>query len=155
MILDLHGTPEDVMRAVESLQDFGEAKKVPAALLSGLTLALEECASNIVNHALKRDPSQTFQVAFQHTGSQIILELRDAGAAFDPTLAPPGDGIAHDDTPPGGWGIFLVRKYTDEMNYVRNNGENVLRLIKRLPTEPLPQHPDGTGSASRNSGLFT
>ena len=132
MKLELHATPEEVMRAVAALQDFGEARAVPATLLFGLTLALEECASNIVNHALKRDARQAFQVTFQHTGSEMIIELRDSGAAFDPTLAPTGDGLADDDAPPGGWGIFLVRKYTDEIIYVRHSGENVLRLIKHL-----------------------
>jgi anti-sigma regulatory factor (Ser/Thr protein kinase) len=132
MTLELNATPQEVMRAVAALQGFGEARELAYPLLSGLTLALEECASNIVNHALKQDPRQTFQVTFDHTGSEIIIELRDAGAAFDPTLAPTGAGIADADAPPGGWGIFLARKYTDEMIYARQNGENVLRLIKRI-----------------------
>ncbi|MCX6865863.1 MAG: ATP-binding protein [Verrucomicrobia bacterium] len=132
MKLELHATPEEVMRAVAALRKFGEDRELPANLLFGLTLALEESASNIVNHALKRDPDQTFQVVFEHTGRAMIIELRDSGVAFDPTQAATSDGIAADDEPPGGWGIFLVRKYTDEMHYVRDRGENVLRLIKRL-----------------------
>jgi anti-sigma regulatory factor (Ser/Thr protein kinase) len=132
MKLELQGIPEEVMRAVEALEAFGEEKEIPAKILFGLTLALEECGSNIVNHALKRDPSQTFTVSFEHSPSQIVIELRDQGPEFDPTLAPASDGIADDDEPPGGWGIFLVRKYTDEMHYTRENRENVLRLIKRL-----------------------
>jgi anti-sigma regulatory factor (Ser/Thr protein kinase) len=132
MKLELHGTPEEVMRAVEALEAYGEQKEIPANILFGLTLALEECGSNIVNHALKRDPSQTFTVTFDHGSRRIVIELRDQGVAFDPTAAPISDGIANDDEPPGGWGIFLVRKYTDEMNYARENGDNVLRLIKHL-----------------------
>ncbi|MEY3898094.1 MAG: hypothetical protein RLZZ214_3615 [Verrucomicrobiota bacterium] len=132
MTLELHGTPEEVMRAVEALEAFGEEKEIPAKILFGLTLALEECGSNIVNHALHRDPSRIFHVTFTHTGGEMIIELRDSGAEFDPTLAPPGDGIADDEEPPGGWGIFLVRKYTDEMIHTREGGENVLRLIKKL-----------------------
>ncbi len=132
MKLELQGTPEEVMRAVEALEAYGEEKGIPAKILFGLTLALEECGSNIVNHALKRDPDQTFTVTFEHTGTQVTLELRDQGIEFDPTIAPTSDGIADDDEPPGGWGIFLVRKNTDELNYRRENGENVLRLIKRL-----------------------
>lgn len=132
MKLELHGSPEEVMRAVEALQDFGESRDVPAKMLFGLTLALEECGSNIVTHALKRDPEQTFTAIFEHTGSEIIIELRDSGIMFDPTAAVTSDGIADDDAPPGGWGIFLVRKYTDELVYHREGGENVLRLIKHL-----------------------
>ena len=132
MKLELQGSPEEVMRAVEALAAYGEEKEIPAKILFGLTLALEECASNIVNHALKHDSHQTFTVTFQHAASQIVIELRDQGTEFDPTLAASSDGIADDDEPPGGWGIFLVRKYTDEMNYGRDKHENVLRLIKRL-----------------------
>lgn len=132
MKLELQGTPEEVMRAVEALEAYGEEKEIPAKFLFGLTLALEECGSNIVNHALKRDPNQTFSVTFAHNSDQITIELRDQGVAFDPTLAPISDGIADDDEPPGGWGIFLVRKYTDEINYTREDGDNVLQLIKRL-----------------------
>lgn len=132
MTLELNGTPQEVMRAVEALEVYGEEKEVPAKILFGLTLALEECGSNIVNHALHGDPERTFRVTFIHTDREMIIELRDSGIAFDPTLAPPGGGIADDDEPPGGWGIFLVRKYTDGMHYSRDNGENVLRLVKKL-----------------------
>jgi anti-sigma regulatory factor (Ser/Thr protein kinase) len=133
MKLELDATPEEVMRGVAALEEFGEAREIPPKILFGLTLALEECSSNIVNHALKKEPGLKFQVGFSQEGDEIIIELRDSGTEFDPTLADPGDGVADDDEPPGGWGIFLVRKYTDELRYVRENGENVLRLIKRLP----------------------
>lgn len=133
MTLELHATPEEVMRAVETLQAFGEERRVPSKTLFGLTLALEECGSNIVNHALQRDANRTFHVDLQHTGREMIIELRDAGPEFDPTQAPEREPAPEDaDQPPGGWGIQLVRRYTDEMSYARVGGENVLRLTKRL-----------------------
>lgn len=132
MKLELQATPEEVMRAVEALEAYGGEIGIPAKDLFGLTLALEECGSNIVNHALRRDPERTFHVSFTRSGDQITIELRDSGPMFDPTLASAGDGVADDDEPPGGWGIFLVRRYTDEIHYARQGGENVLRLVKKL-----------------------
>jgi anti-sigma regulatory factor (Ser/Thr protein kinase) len=133
MTLVLHATPEEVMRAVETLQQFGQARQVPEKQLFGLALALEECGSNIVNHALRRDARQTFRVTLEHTGSAVVIELRDRGPEFDPTQAPVRETEAgDDDRPPGGWGIQLVRRYTDEMRYEREGGENVLRLTGRL-----------------------
>ena len=133
MTLELHATPEEVMRAVEALQAFGQARQVAEKTLFGLTLALEECGSNIVNHALKRDAQQPFWVTFEHTGSAMVIELRDHGPEFDPTQAPvKKTESSDDDRPPGGWGIQLVRHYTDDMCYRREGGENVLRLTKRL-----------------------
>jgi len=120
------------MRAVDALRQFGQAKQVPEKTLFGLTLALEECGSNIVNHALRRDAQQQFQVAIEHFDTRITIELRDRGPEFDPTrlhvVRPSGDE-------PGGWGIQLIRRYMDEISYAREGGENVLRLTKRLGQE--------------------
>jgi serine/threonine-protein kinase RsbW len=132
-MLELQATPQEVMRAVEALQAFGQEKQVPEKALFGLALALEECGSNIVNHALRGDPRQRFRVIIEHTGSAVVLELRDPGPEFDPTqvrvVAPATDA---DDRLPGGWGIELVRRYMDEIRYRREGGENILRLTKRL-----------------------
>ena len=133
MMLELQATPEEVMRAVEALQAFGRERQVGDKELFGLALALEECGSNIVNHALRRDARQKFQVSIEHTGSALTIELRDHGPEFDPTqIRATEPAKADEDRPPGGWGIQLVRRYMDELSYRREAGENVLRLTKRL-----------------------
>jgi len=121
------------MRAVETLQEFAQARGVPEKTIFGLALALEECGSNIVNHALQRDVRQTFQVGMEHTGDAFVIELRDRGPTFDPTAAARPKPQERDDDLSGGWGIHHVRRYTDEIRYVREGGENVLRLTKRIP----------------------
>jgi serine/threonine-protein kinase RsbW len=133
MKLELYATPEEVMRAVDALQAFGRSRHVPAKALFGLALALEECGSNIVNHALRRDARQKFQVSLNHTGTAVNIELRDRGPAFDPTQAlARAESAEADDRPPGGWGIQLVRRYVDEIRYRREADENILLLVKRL-----------------------
>ena len=132
MTLNLQATAEEVMRAVRTLQEFAQAQGVPEATIFGLALALEECGSNIVNHAFQRDARQSFQVCIEHTGGSLVIELRDRGPAFDPTLAPARKPDADSDAEPGGWGIQIVRRYTDEIHYAREGNENVLRLIKRF-----------------------
>lgn len=132
MKLELYATPGEVMRAVKALQQLGQDNQVPEGPLFGLALALEECASNIVNYALQRDVRRTFFVTLKHSESSIVIELRDNGPEFDPTQAPLNEKEESDDRPPGGWGIKLVRRFTDEIRYTRQGNENVLCLIKRL-----------------------
>jgi len=139
MTLELHATPEEVMRAVEALQEFARAQGVPEKAIFGLALALEECGSNIVNHALQRDPRQQFRVALRYTRDSFVIELRDRGPAFDPTAAAERKPQAEDDDLPGGWGIHLVRRYTDEIRYTREGDENVLRLTKRFGEAKGPE----------------
>jgi serine/threonine-protein kinase RsbW len=130
--LELHATPEDVMRGVEALQEFAAAQQVPEGDVFGLALALEECGSNIAEHALKRDAQRTFQVAIERSRDAFVIELRDDGPEFDPTAAAPLKPQAEDNDLPGGWGIDLVRRNMDEIRYRREGGKNVLRLTKRL-----------------------
>jgi len=130
-ILELPATPEDVMRGVEHLEEFCRAQNVPQKAIQGLMLAVEEMASNIVNHAYQRDARQTFRLTLQHRGDRFIVELRDRGPAYDPlqTAVPDLD----EDRDIGGLGIHLVRHYMEELHYAREGDENVLRMTKHLP----------------------
>jgi anti-sigma regulatory factor (Ser/Thr protein kinase) len=132
MTLQLHATPAEVMRGVEALQGFARAQGMPEKTIFGLALALEECGSNIVNHALQRDAQKQFQLVIEHTNHAFVIELRDGGPEFDPTAATDRTLRAEDDDLPGGWGIQLVRQNMDEIHYAREGNENVLRLIKRV-----------------------
>jgi len=131
LTLTLHATPDEVMRGVEALREFAAARRVPDAAVFGLALALEECASNIVNHALGRDVERCFHVMLERTDDSFIVQLHDDGAAFDPAAAPPSDPQGRDDVP-GGWGLTLVRRNVDDLSYRREAGRNILRLTKRL-----------------------
>ena len=134
MDLELHATPKEVIRAVETLQAYGQEQGLPEKIIFALALALEECGTNIVNHGLQRDAQKVFQVAWEHKPDSFVIELRDRGPQFDPTSAAARKPQAEDDDIPGGWGIELVRRNMDEIQYRRENGENILRLIKRLAT---------------------
>ena len=123
------------MRAVEALQEFAPTQGVPDKLVFGLALALEECASNVVNHGLQRNPAKTFKVRFGREGDAFTIELRDNGPAFDPTAARPRKVRAEDDDLPGGWGIELMRRQMNEISYRHESGENVLCLRKRLVSD--------------------
>jgi anti-sigma regulatory factor (Ser/Thr protein kinase) len=135
MTLTLHATPEEVMRAVETLQEFTASSGVPEKAIFGLALALEECGSNIVNHALAREPEKTFQVSLESNPNSFVIELRDPGPHFDPTVSQITSRGENDE--PGGWGIELVRRYIDEIRYTREGSENVLRLTKRLSSASI------------------
>ena len=131
--LSLPATPEDVMRGVEHVQQFCQEHQVPARVVHAVMLAVEEMASNIVNHAYQRDASRQFQLTARHGEGQVVIELRDTGPAFDPLAAAAPDLESDpDERDIGGLGIHLVRHQMDELTYSREAGENVLRMTKRF-----------------------
>ena len=139
MILELYATPKEVMRAVEALQEFGRKEGISEKALFGPALCLEECASNVVDHALHRDAERRFQVTVEYSDNALTIELRDPGPEFDPTAVSDRKPQAEEDDIPGGWGIQLVRRYMDEIRYKREAGENVLSLKKRVTPTSNPE----------------
>jgi anti-sigma regulatory factor (Ser/Thr protein kinase) len=132
-VLNLPATPEDVMRGVEHLEQFCAETGVPIKATQGLMLAVEEIASNVVNHAYARDARQTFRLTLQHHGDRFVAEVRDHGPAFDPlNKAAPDLETDTEEREIGGLGIHLVRHYMSELLYTREGDENVLRMTKIL-----------------------
>jgi anti-sigma regulatory factor (Ser/Thr protein kinase) len=128
MTMELHATPEEVMRAVGELQEFGRQRGISEKELFGPLLALEECGSNIIDYALGRDSRQKFRVTIEYSDDILTIELRDPGPEFDPTTFRKPES-SHDD-PAGGWGLQLVRRSMDAIRYRRETTENVLNLTK-------------------------
>jgi anti-sigma regulatory factor (Ser/Thr protein kinase) len=61
--------------------------------------------------------------------SEITIRCEDDGPAFDPLSLPPPqfhDSIA--ECMEGGLGIYLVRQTADSVNYMRENGKNILTI---------------------------
>jgi anti-sigma regulatory factor (Ser/Thr protein kinase) len=137
LTLELQATPQEVMRGVERLREFGRQHGVDEKALFGLSLALEECGANIVHYACGDRADEKYRVRFECAAGVLAIELRDRGPAFDPTSAAARDLDGSDgDRPAGGWGIHLVRHYIDDIRYAREGDENVLRMIKRLQSSP-------------------
>ena len=61
------------------------------------------------------------------------MEIEDDGRAFDPTQSPAPQRAASLDTAQvGGWGIPIIRRFSDGLCYCRERGRNVLKLAFRL-----------------------
>lgn len=138
--LTLQAVPENVMHAVGRLQAFGREQGMDEKTLFGLAVALEEFASNIVNHAYAGQPHEQFEVAFACSSDALTIELRDRGPAFDPTSAEaPRADAGEELRGEGGWGILMARHYLDQMTYAREGDQNVLSLCKRLHQKPTSE----------------
>lgn len=98
-----------------------------------LELATEEALVNVVRHAYPDTNLGYVEIEWapiDPRGLQIVI--RDHGMAFNPLeVEPPSDldaPIEHRKM--GGLGIFLIRQLMDEVRYERQEGQNVLTLIK-------------------------
>jgi anti-sigma regulatory factor (Ser/Thr protein kinase) len=98
-----------------------------------LALAVEEAASNVVNHAFAGlPPPFLINVRLDITGESVAVEIIDNGHPFDPTAAPDPDlSQPLEGRNPGGLGIHLIRGMMDRIQYQRRDGNNIFRLEQR------------------------
>ena len=101
---------EDVLNAAE------EAGVSPRQLLR-LELGFEEILVNIISYAYE-DPGFVW-VKTRPEGDCFRIEFADHGRPFDPLAKDcrPGNDVPLEEREPGGYGIFLVKKNFESVEY--------------------------------------
>ena len=124
------------IQQIPTLSEWVEGLNVPNELNMPINLALEEAVSNVMLYAYPEKSGQVF-VEFvrvqDNQGGRIIFTISDNGIPFDPTQKAPADiTLSAEERAIGGLGIHLVRQLMDEVSYRREDGKNILTLIKCL-----------------------
>ena len=111
---------------------------IPDELNMPVNLALEEVVSNVMLYAY---PNKNGQVLVEFAENEtpdnqhpmIVFTVTDSGVPFDPTKQEEADITSPvEKRKIGGLGIHLVRQLMDEIHYCREEGKNILTLIKKL-----------------------
>lgn len=98
-----------------------------------LVLAVDELATNIINHGYRGQP-EPIEIVVRREADAIVIQLRDQAPPFDPTLvAEPDTTLPLHLRPVGGLGIFLARRLMDTMTYRRlGDQKNEITLTKKV-----------------------
>lgn len=126
----------EIGRLSEKLEHFAEAEQLPLKTGLELNLVLEEVITNIISYGYADDAEHIIKIGIEKNGSMLTVTVTDDGVPFDPLKAPPptfSDKL--DDLEPGGLGIHLVLKLTDDAVYERVEELNILTLKKSIPAE--------------------
>lgn len=94
-----------------------------------VNLIVEETFVNIVNYS----KTEFVTVNVEYENQILTLEFIDNGTKFNPILKEdPTQPNTIDEAQIGGLGIFLTKKMADELDYHHINGENHLKIIKKV-----------------------
>ena len=103
----------------------GTAPKAVAAMLN----AADEVTSNIVNYS----GAKGYRVEVERTVDRVRLRFSDDGRAYNPlSHIDPDTHAPLEDRPVGGLGLVVVKRLADRVAYAREDGRNVLTLIKKV-----------------------
>ncbi len=120
----------------EKLEEYCLAQNIAMKSALDLTLALEEIVTNIISYGYQDDAEHIILISIDKNNSNLITQIKDDGVPFNPLEVPSPDlNKELDQMEPGGLGIHLVKNVMDEVSYKREEGLNILTLVKKLQEE--------------------
>jgi serine/threonine-protein kinase RsbW len=129
MLNDLNNLRGISVAASEFLETNGASREV----IFTANLAIEEMVSNTIKYGYTDDLQHQIEIQLSLSTNVLEIEIRDDGRLFDPLAYPaPHPSLPDDNRKAGGLGIHFVRNILDGFNYVRREGQNIVRLTKRL-----------------------
>lgn len=106
----------------------------PKAMMQ-IEISLEEIFVNVAHYAYKDTPEKKGKVRIGCSMEEGIVKITvcDSGIPYNPLeKKDPDITLSAEERPIGGLGIFMVKKYMDEIRYEHVDGENRLVLIKKI-----------------------
>jgi len=101
--------------------------------ISDIHLAVDEACTNIIEYAYPPGRQGDIEVVCRLGGKEFTILLRDWGRPFNPLRAPAPDlELDLNERPVGGLGIFLMKKFSDRIDYRREKGANRLEIVKSV-----------------------
>jgi serine/threonine-protein kinase RsbW len=105
-----------------------------------ISMAVREGAVNAVLHGNAYAPDKKVTLAFEHTGNDLVITIRDQGKGLD--LAKIPDPLAPENLlKTSGRGIFLIRSFMDEVQIHPSQTGTEIKLVKHVhgPSEDVKE----------------
>jgi anti-sigma regulatory factor (Ser/Thr protein kinase) len=95
-------------------------------------IAIEEALVNVIHYAYLEYPQGPVEIEYSKEVDQLVVIIKDRGAPFNPLENPKpfNKDAPIEEREIGGLGIHFILKMADRASYERNDGSNILTLVK-------------------------
>ena len=125
------GLVRDVSRMVAEGAGFDEATA------NQIALAVDEAATNVLEHAYHGASGRPVELRFRADAAQFRVDVCDAGDGVDPRAVPEVDLRQYaSERRTGGLGVHLMGKIMDSVTFRRSARRNVCALVKHKDGGP-------------------
>lgn len=133
--LRLHGDIEQLRQACDFVVEVAREAGFGDDGMFQSQLAVEEIFTNIVEHGYSYDGADKYiDIVSKVTDDVMIISILDDAAPFNPLeLEAPDPSTPLWEREGGGWGVYFVQKYMDDVHYKLVDNRNCLVLTKKLP----------------------
>ena len=131
-------TVDAAVENIEVVTDFvnEELEKLdcPVKARRQIDVAIDELFGNIARYAYSPDVGKaTVRFSVEENPLEVTITFIDNGIPFNPLeKSNPDTRLSAEERPIGGLGIFLVKKSMDLVEYEYKNGQNILKIKKKI-----------------------
>lgn len=99
-----------------------------------IDIAVEEIFVNIAHYAYTPGVGNaTIRLGYEEETNAVCMTFIDSGMPYDPLAKEDPDiTLSAEERQIGGLGIFMVKNSMEDMNYVYEDGKNILSMKKKL-----------------------
>lgn len=121
----------ELHRILDWMRGHFTQRKAEAGVVRRIELALEEAVVNVIHHGYAGGKGK-IEIGLKWEPGRVEILVRDWGPPFNPLAnAPHVDPEAPSEArKAGGLGIYLMGQIMDELTYAREDGANVLTMVK-------------------------
>jgi len=138
LTLQIQASLSTVSSANETASCWLADRNAPPEVQYLANLAVEELVTNCIKYGYEDAAEHMIEVKLQISGNELAVTVTDDGRPFNPLELPEPDvRLPIEDRPIGGLGIYLLRRMSDHMDYVRVAGKNSVTLRKSMHKSPI------------------
>lgn len=125
-------------RFLEDVREFVSEHALDAAFseadVEQLKIAVDEACTNVIEHAYNGEGEHPIDIAVILKPDRFTIRIRDRGKKFDPTGYKEPDLLEYAKTrKSGGFGVHIMRRLMDQVEYRTEGSTNECLLIKYRP----------------------
>lgn len=134
--LDVGSRFENIELVQVVLRDSLERLGVDEDTRHWVDVAVREAVANAIKHGNAQDPGKKVHVDLFREGDDVVIQVEDEGAGFDPALLQ--NPLAPENLlRPNGRGIFYMKSFMDDIHYgSRPGGGTIVTLRKKVAGTP-------------------
>ena len=137
--LELGRDLSEIDRANDAFEDFALTHQVPQAVARQFKMVFDELLNNTITRGFQDDEEHVIRVTIHRSQDRLTATIADDGAPFNPLkYGTPMVEASIEEREVGGLGIHLVRNIMDEVRYHRGVDENIVTVVKHLPSAEAP-----------------
>ena len=136
---------QEIARVAAEIDQFCAARKLMPGVAYAVNLSIDEILSNTIRNGYDDDERHQIEIIVSLEEDSLVVVIVDDSMPFDLGLAPERDlDLSLEDTALGGLGLYLVHQMMDSVDYRREEGCNIVTLIKYVHQDTADNDRNGS-----------